>query len=307
MHRYRYIPLTLKTKILLVSLVLLSTAAYSQRWKSYRQEVGIHVGPSFLLGDVGGYQDAAKNNITDINFRTTRFSLGVSYNYFLKQNMSVIGQLSYLWLSARDNLAGNEARKYRNFDIRTHVVELSAQYRYYFIKDKFGHVFKLRGARSSFLSQISAYAGLGIAGLYFNPTGKFTDGKYYALQPLGTEGQGLPGAEKKYSRLTFAIPFSIGARYSIGKQISIGLEASLRKSFSDYIDDVSTVYYDKTLIEASYGEKAAYLSDPASGENPTWTGAGEKRGGEKMKDFYMSFMVSFNYKLLKGKAFRPRF
>jgi len=297
----------LKKFILFLFLSGLMLTSFGQPWKTDRQEIIGSAGPSFLSGDVGGAVDQPTNTIRDINFKATRFSLGGGYNYFIRQDMSVVGQFTYNMLTAKDEFAANEARRNRNFDIRTHLMEVSAQYRYYFVKDKYGHTFKLRDASSMFFSQISAYAAIGVAGFYFNPKGRYSDNKFYALQPLGTEGQGLAGEPEKYKRIGIAIPFSIGAKYSLGERWGIGAELCIRKTFTDYIDDVSTVYYDNTAIETAYGEKAGFLADPNDGANPTWTGAGERRGGENLQDFYATFMFSVNYKLLKGNSFKPRF
>ncbi len=288
-------------------LLLTLSSVFGQRWKAYRQEVSGALGTSFFLGDVGGSADKPTNSIRDINFKATRFTGSGAYNYFLRQDMSVVGSFTYAMLTAKDEFSANEARRNRNFDIRTHLFEVGAQYRYYFIKDKFGHVFKLRGASSMFFSHISAYAGIGVAGFYFNPKGRYSDGKFYALQPLGTEGQGLPGGPDKYRRIGLAIPLSIGAKYSLGKRLGIGAEFCFRKTFTDYLDDVSTVYYDNAEIIKANGDKAGFLADPNDGTNPNWTNPGERRGGEGQKDFYGTFLISVNYKLLKGKSFKPRF
>jgi hypothetical protein len=67
---------------------------------------------------------------------------------------------------------------------------------------------------------------------------------------------------------------------------------SYTKTFTDYLDDVSTVYYDNAAIEAAYGSDAAYWADPSSGVFPTWTDPGEMRGDSKQKDAYFFFNVS---------------
>lgn len=293
--------------VILLAVSLLPLSGTAQRWKKYRLEVGGSVGPSFFLSDVGGFKDKPSNFIDDINFKATRVAVAGNFNYFLRQDMAVNGTVTYGMLQAKDEFANNDARRNRNFDIRTHIIEVGAHYRYFFLKDKFGHAFRLRGTKVPFLNAISAYVTVGIAGLYFNPTGKHTDGKYYALQPLGTEGQGLPGGPEKYSRMSFVIPGGVGARYAITTQLSVGAEVNLRYTFTDYLDDVSTVYYDNNAIEAAYGEVAAHLADPNDGTNPTWTNTGEQRGGTANNDFYMTMMFGVNYKILKGKSFKPRF
>lgn len=291
----------------LLIFALLPTLGQAQRWKKYRMEVGGSLGTSFFLSDVGGYQDVPKNNLGDLNFKSTRLSGGGNFNYFLRQDMSVNAGLTYCMLTAKDQFAANDARRNRNFDIRTHLYELSLNYRYYFVKDKFGHAFRLRGTKTPILSAISSYVTVGVGGIFFNPTGKHSDGKFYPLQPLGTEGQGLPGGPDKYKRLSMVIPVGVGARVAITSQLSIGAEISARYTFTDYLDDVSTIYYDNKAIGDAYGEKAAFLADPNDGTNPTWTNPGERRGGDKNDDFYMTFLFNANYKILKGKSFKPRF
>ena len=46
----------------------------------------------------------------------------------------------------------------------------------------------------------------GFGFFYFNPEGKYYDGKWYKLKPLNTEGQGLAGSEgTDYSLFQFYI------------------------------------------------------------------------------------------------------
>src|SRR5690606_20202463 len=72
----------------------------------------------------------------------------------------------------------------------------------------------------------------------------------------------------KYSRINMAISYGGGIKYSLDKQWSIGLEFGMRKTFSDYIDDASSVYVDQAQIIAYANSnnldpaKAAYFADP---------------------------------------------
>jgi opacity protein-like surface antigen len=302
-------------KKLLTTLLILAFigTVSAQRWKKYRQEVTLGLGTTWFLCDVGGFNDKPTNSIADINFRSTSWGVFGGYNYYLTKNISLNGQFTYAWLSAKDKHAGNEARKHRNFDIRTHLYEVGILGRYYFIREKFGHAFRLRGAQNGFFYNLSAYATLGVMGLYFNPTGRHPNSsKYHKLYDIGTEGQTVPGSGvKQYSRFTFAIPVGIGAKYSLGTRWNVGAEIMFRKAFSDYLDDVSGVYYDNSeIVKANGGDpEAGWLADPSvkTADNATWTDPGERRGGEKFDDFYMGFMFTASYKFLKGKSFKPRF
>ena len=90
-------------------------------------------------------------------------------------------------------------------------------------------------------------------------------GKEYELQPLSTEGQGLTAYTdlKPYSLVSFSIPFGLGIKWSISRTVSIGLEWGLRKTFTDYIDDVSGRYADPSLLAAEKSPLAAGLSNRA--------------------------------------------
>jgi hypothetical protein len=296
------------TGYLLIAVLLLAAQHVSaQRWKSYKQEFGGGVGPSFLLGDVGGGAEEAAGFIRDLNFGATRFGIQGHYQYYFHERMSGTAQLMYAQIYAADRFSKEVARQNRNFTVKTHLLELDLLYRFYFIKEKFGHVYKLKGVGKYFFNQISLYGTLGVGLIYFNPTGKHLDGKFYPLQPLGTEGQGLPGGPEKYSRTSIVIPFGGGVRYTINPRLNVSMDLIIRKTFTDYLDDVSTVYYDNKAIEAANGDIAAYLADPNPGTYPTWTGKGEVRGNPNREDFYFTMMVSVGYKLLKGASFKPRF
>lgn len=99
------------------------------------------------------------------------------------------------------------------------------------------------------------------------------------LKPLSTEGQGFPGGAEPYSNFGIAIPFGFGMRKSINRTLGIKLELTHRFTFTDYIDDVSTVYYDPNYLATNVSPQAAYFSNPELGN--LWdrvTAPGQQRG-----------------------------
>jgi hypothetical protein len=96
----------------------------------------------------------------------------------------------------------------------------------------------------------------------------------------------------------------LGIRKAFTKNWSGGLELQYTKTFTDYIDDVSTSYYDNEVLLQERGEVAAYLADPSLGNPlaPGQTETGEQRGDEKDLDAYLFLKFIADYKLYKYKS-----
>jgi hypothetical protein len=147
------------------------------------------------------------------------------------------------------------------------------------------------------------FAGIGV--FHFNPKGELNK-EWYELQPLGTEGQGISPARSKYKRTQLCIPIGFGGRYFFNRRWGMGFEFGIRKTFTDYIDDVSKTYYDNDAISQANGPIAAALADPSLVETPS-TNVGSQRGDPSDKDAYMFMIFSIHYKLRTGRTNFPIF
>ncbi|MBA3902050.1 MAG: hypothetical protein H0X62_17895, partial [Bacteroidetes bacterium] len=210
-------------------------------------------------------------------------------------------------LKGNDQLTDEQFRNNRNLHFRSHIVEISGIYEFYFNQEQTGHRYNIKGARGMRAKNITYYSFIGFGAFYFNPQAVH-NGSWVSLQPLGTEGQGLPGGKRKYSRVNVAIPMGLGARYAIDRYWKIGLEVGYRKTFTDYIDDVSSDYYDNAAIRAHKGETAAALADPNLGhfnyqldENGK-SRHGIQRGNPKNMDAYIFGMINLNYTIQKRSS-----
>ncbi len=301
-------------KIALITVMLaLPFISDAQRWKFYRNEVGFAIGTTSLMGDVGGGKDLGKNlfgSVTDLDISASRFSANAHFMRMMHQRIGILGSLNGGVVAAGDRFTEQVHRAYRNFRIRTIFVEAAAIGRFYLKKESFGHVYKLRGTRNFFFINLSIYAYGGIGATYFNPQAPL-NGKWYSLRPLGTEGQNVMPGKDPYKRFTVVWPVGFGAKYAVNNKWNVGIEYGARKTYTDYFEDVSTLYYDKQEIAdflgGEQGAIAAALSDPSSGEFITHTAPGERRGDPGDKDFYMHLQVSLNYRFIKGTSFKPRF
>ena len=81
----------------------------------------------------------------------------------------------------------------------------------------------------------------------------------------------------------------------------------MRKTFTDYIDDVSKTYYDNDAIKSHSGETAAHLADPSLPPREGQTLAGEQRGDPRDRDAYMFAVFSLHYKIRTGRTNFPVF
>ncbi len=153
---------------------------------------------------------------------------------------------------------------------------------------------------------ITPYLYAAVAGFHFNPYTYDATNRQVYLQPLGTEGQGF-GGQKKYSLTQLAIPFGGGIKIPLTNTISLRLEAGLRKLFTDYLDDVSTVYADGTDLLNNNGQKSVELAFRSDELNPAllYPVQGAIRGNPKSKDYYYTGGASISFRLPSGGSRGP--
>lgn len=145
----------------------------------------------------------------------------------------------------------------------------------------------------------------GISGIYFNPTTNHK-GKQVALQPLGTEGQMLNPGSKPYSRWDIVYPFGWGFEFNINQIFSLGVELKLRKTQTDYLDDISGQYPDIQQLR-NQNPTAADLSfrTPELTESYAHNPFGEQRGDNKKHDSYLFVGFTGAVKLFEKKSNKP--
>jgi len=274
----------------LVFTVLLSfvcLAVFAQRKLPYKWEYGGHIFASNYLGEMGGKEKTRRDFIADIKLGQTRYDFGAYARRKFNQDFSVKAQLAYIRIQGADALSTNPGRVGRNLSFFNNLIELGAHGEYYFYQNNDmsrGSGLGRKKKRIDFKSYIFG----GLAGFYNNPKTMY-QGSKVKLRPLQTEG-------KKYKAVQLAIPIGAGFVYTINRQLKIGFEFDLRKTFTDYVDDVSTVYVAGAPAVANRRDE---VTDPYL-PHPDNYAAGQKRGDPKHKDFYMTTGVTVGY-ALKGK------
>jgi hypothetical protein len=137
----------------------------------------------------------------------------------------------------------------------------------------------------------------GIAYFQFKPQA-LLNGQWYDLQPLGTEGQFLPGSSYPvpYKLNQFSIPVGAGMEFNLTDNLVAGLEIGFRKTFTDYLDDVSDLYPDLDLLLELQGPIAYQLSNRSDIKNKSY----EPRGNPERKDWYIYTNVNLTYYFTKS-------
>ncbi len=254
----------------------------SQTHAQYRYgyfKVGVSSGSTNYLGDLDD----------DLTFRYTRAGFGVDGSYRFNPFMSVRLGFFQGWARAADSTGrGNEARIRRNLSFRTQIREVSAMVVFDFVPQDRGYSF-----RPAYVPYV--FGGVGI--FSFNPQAEL-NGTWYDLQPLGTEGQFLGSAEypEPYALTQVSIPLGVGIRFAIADRWDLELETGFRKTFTDYLDDVSGEYPNLEELRAQ-NEIAAQLSDRIDLNQFPQGGAVVNgiRGDRTQSDWYVYTAIRLSY------------
>ena len=200
----------------LILAVLAFTATQAQYY-----EVGMSVGVTNYAGE-----------LTTNGFRPSEYhpALGIFGRYNHSPRLAAKGGVMIGQISGSDANSGSAKTLSRNLDFRSPIAEISAMGEFNLTP------FAIRNNQGS-----AIYVTAGLAGFYFNPQAQFR-GNWVNLQPLGTEGQfsGQEGAPKPYKRVQVSVPFGGGIKLNVTDRFNLGFELLIRRTFPDYLDDVSS-------------------------------------------------------------------
>lgn len=151
---------------------------------------------------------------------------------------------------------------------------------------------------------LKMYLTFGYNYVHFDPHTLY-QGEWIRLQPLGTEGQNLPKRKiEPYSLYTWTRMIGGIIEFDLNTQWSLGLEAAPRKSYTDYLDDVSTTYANYDEMISSGNVLGAALTN-RMGEflntDPVKMDSGMPRGRSDKNDWYTSFGIYLKFCFGKGK------
>ncbi|MFT3979559.1 MAG: DUF6089 family protein [Ferruginibacter sp.] len=265
-------------------------------------EIGGSIGAMNCLTDIGGKKGIGGKFTKDLNLGNTNFTGGIYFSALYKYSFGLRLEANFGKVSAYDSVLKGvtdiaRARYNRNLSFRSNITEIA-------LVGELHPLFAFIDwtARDGEPPRFSPYVMAGISYFTFNPQAKL-NGNWIDLQPLSTEGQGFAEYpnRKPYKLNAIGIPVGGGVKYELSSMINIRAEFMYRATTTDYLDDVSTTYIDKSLF-ANYfsGNKlvnAVLLSDRNRGEYLPQTLPGKKRGNVKDKDNFFSANIKIGIAL----------
>ena len=249
-------------------------------------------------------------SLYDTDLSSSNFALNAAYVYHYKNRINFRGNLIFSRLSGDDKESPEFYRNNRSLNFRTDILEISSVIEFYLKKPTTGNKFNLKNVKGqklapNILATLGVYLSGGVGAFLYNPMAKnnfhypdvhynngfIADGNkttYHKLRPLHTEGQGyeeghsigddfnVPGkvfkAGKTYKPVAICIPLGLGIQKAFNQNMGIKAELGIRYTFTDYIDDVSGLYYDKNLLKQYNSNLAATMSGTGSGDAPSTFG-----------------------------------
>ena len=241
-------------------------------------EIGIMGGGSYYLGDINSK-----------HFDYMMPSGGIVIRKNIDRRVVIKSELLLGNIRANDSRNRNDTMKLnRNLHFRSPIYELSGQVEFNFLPYETGNS----------LYPFTPFIFAGISLFRFNPKAESNNGEWVALQPLSTEGQGTTSFQdrKKYALTQFSIPMGGGFKIAVNKTFNIILEYGIRKTFTDYLDDVSTSYIGGNLIDMS--PLGIEMSDKSLNGPQA---KNFQRGDSKDNDWYTFTGITLSFKILSEK------
>lgn len=254
---------------LIFTFLLFTTSLFSQTKKrNFRQhEVGIMLGGSYYIGDLNPRKQ----------FNLTQPAGGIFYRFTPNYRYAFRGGFNYGNIMGDDSQSEDADQIQRNLNFKSRIMEFHAIAEFNFLE------YRISNDKYKFTTFL--YLGLDV--FNFKPRAQM-DNFWIDLQPLRTEGQ-----TKGYKLTQVAIPFGLGVKMNVSKKVGIGIEWGPRKTFTDYLDDVSGTY-PNPFVSPFSSINGMKLSDRSKNAG---SNVNEQRGNPRTKDWYFFFGLTLNFKL----------
>lgn len=247
---------------------IIITVFLALQGNSQSLEVGLFGGGSYYVGDINPM----------MHFRDSQLGFGLIMRSSLDKRWAV--KITALRGSVKSDDEVINFREDRRLRFNSPITEVA-------VTGELNFLDYFTGSKQDYMTP---YIFAGVAVFQFKPQVTAKN-----LKEIGTEGQNFNyKGNDEYSLTSFAIPFGIGFKYSLSKKLGFSAEWGLRKTVTDYIDDVSTTYFiDSENITPDDELWNVYRwSDPTRDHYP-----GQQRGNSTNDDWYSFFGIMLTYKI----------
>lgn len=230
-----------------------------------RHEIGIQLGTSNLVGDIGKtkYLNPFPNNMDNISNDGLPFYAALMYRMNFNPYQSLRFRFAYNHVQFNDKYAQEYYRQNRGYSGTNSVYELSAIFDYNFLP-----------VNDEQRSMLSPYIFGGLSGLFFSNT------QITAVNDFNRDASGnaiTPTSDQDFNtnftygksatKFSVAIPFGVGLKYKFNYNWAIFGELMFRATFTDAIDyskmdnsDVKKIYIRDANSTKSLLQTEPYLT-----------------------------------------------
>ena len=237
-------------------------------------EVGPHVGMGYYMGDLN----------PTLPFAQAQLQYGglVRFNYDNRWTFRF--DYSRVTVTADDTKLNWRPERGLNFTSKINDFSLVAEFN--FLEYYTGNPKK----------NVSPYIFGGISVFQYTVFANVGD-QFVNLSDYATEGPEPADAKwydkmfGKTSPIGVSIPFGMGVKFSLSRHMAATVEWRMQKTFTDYLDDVATVYPEQHATYTDQNGEVYDLTDPTGNYL-----AGQQRGNSAFKDWFGMARVSLTWK-----------
>jgi hypothetical protein len=279
--------------LLIISCLIAAVNANAQFDDPKTIEVGPHVGVSYYMGDL--------NPTLPFAMADLQYGGLVRFNY--NNRWTFRADYAYATVKADDKVIKWRPERELNFLSKIHDLSFVAEFNfweYYTGNPK---------------KNVSPYIFGGISVFYYtayaNVGGTLVDLSDYKTESLPTDPKWYDQAFGKTSPIGISIPFGMGVKFALSRHMAGTVEWRMQKTFTDYLDDVGTVYpaddqHATVIVDNMYYDLTDPTATPsgipvnASG-HPTSNPDGiytkdQQRGNSAFNDWFGMARVSLTWK-----------
>ena len=264
-------------KIILSIILIISSSTNISAQYEPNKEFGILGGTGYYIGDMNSN-----------HFNNLHVAGGITYRVNFDRRFSFKSSALYTNIYADDANSSDPIKLNRDLSFKSDILELSGQIEFNFLPYETGNS----------LYSWSPFVFIGAAIYNHNPKAEASDGKWYDLQELGTEGQGTTSFpnRKKYALTQLSMPFGGGVKIGVSENFNIILEYGLRKTSTDYLDDVSMTY-----VGSPFPTEFDLLTMELSDRRKDGSTIPSARGDETNNDWYSFSGITLSFRI-KGNT-----